>query len=63
MLFLLKILKVNLDLRSQLILRLIHKGVMMRQFTIFLIFLSFSYGVELKIGSVMPKKELKLIIS
>ena len=32
----------------------------MRQFTIFLIFLSFSYGVELKIGSVMPKKELKL---
>tara|TARA_Y100000389_G_C17308940_1_gene436937 strand:+ start:127 stop:714 length:588 start_codon:yes stop_codon:yes gene_type:complete len=34
---------------------------MMRQFTIFLIFLSFSYGVELKIGSVMPKKELKLI--
>ena len=33
----------------------------MRQFTIFLIFLSFSYGIELKIGSVMPKKELKLI--
>ena len=33
----------------------------MRHLTTILVFLSFTYGVELKIGSLMPKKELELI--
>ena len=33
----------------------------MRHLTTILVFLSFTYGVELKIGSLMPKKALELI--